>query len=107
MTSQTAEEWQSMSDSLLSPGPGRPLSHRLSRSDSTKLRPLRLSSQYAAVRATCRTALAPWEGFTPPGRRAVLLPLLFARRPPLRCRVSVNVGGAQKPAQQHRKQHHV
>lgn len=85
--------------SLLSPGPGSPLSQRLSRSDSTRLRPLRLSSQYEEVSTTCSVALALNTGLLLPGRRALpLLPLLLASRPPVRCRDSVSVGGAQKPA---------
>lgn len=89
---------QHAADPLLSLGPGKPRSQRRSRSDSTRLRPLRLSSQYAAVSTTCRVAFALYAGLLPGGRRAAPLPLLLDSRPPVRCSDSVSVGGAQKPA---------
>jgi len=88
---------------LFSPGPGKPRSQRLSKSDSTRLSPLRLSSQYAAVSATCSVALTPKAPLLLPGRFAATLALLLIMRPPLRCRDRVSVGGAQNP-EQHQEQ---
>lgn len=90
-------------DSLLRLGPGKPRSQRLSRSDSTRLTPLRLSSQYAAFSTTCRVAFVLYAGLLPGGRRAAPLPLLLDSRPPVRCSDSVSVGGAQKPERVERR----